>query len=441
MPTREESRQRLEDIIGDWYMIEQPEGKTDRFVMQYHLRGIYTESERTKLLKEYRSLEEKEIPSFTKEHGLVQVTDFDGLKSAAQKADDERGNVTAAIRKYLQAPEGKPAPSRLANVGNVHLDLRMTTPEGSYLIGWTNDQPKVVLQFLDGKLKFPLRDRMLDNREKDQWVAEKKLSQPLAWLTIVTPRKLTYEAEPGEVGATVETAGRFLFKAGGDLVYGVSKSDYHEYFFFFDQKKYQDLNGRWDWKLIPSRADYRKAPEDQFWMGSRPWKTQAPYITTHDREEEEAKAKREKIELLWNDATLPILEKLGYWKGSVEKMYDVEFVKVIPEKRIVIAPLLIPFKKDAQNDIITDPEKIEEVAHTYLSKHRHTYYMHEEPLSKDQVEVVESWVHRPFPSIVREGTWLGALKIHDNEIWKKIKAGELRGLSVGGRGIRRKMKR
>ena len=438
--SREEQRERLEREIGDWYMVKQPKGKTFPFVMQYHVRGISTRQEIRELARKAQSLKGKEeIAQFLREHELfVLATSWDELKRDAQKADDARANVTAAIRKHVtQTPDREKLDLKTTfNIGNVHLDFRMLAPEGSYLIGWTNDVPKVAIQTLEDELIFPLRDRILENKPGDQWLSQKKLSQPLGWLDIVSPRKPVYEAAPGHVGATVETAGRFLFKASGKLVYGISKTDYHEYFLFFKQEKFKHLDGRWDWKLIPSRKEYSKAPEDQFWMGSRPWKTQKPYILTHDRKTEEEKARRDKIQMIWNEETLTTLEELGY--KFIKFQEELPILKVIKEKRLVIAPLLVPFQRDAQGDIIKNPEAIEDAAHAYLSKHRQIYFMHEKPLKPNQVEVVESWIARDLP--VPEGTWLGAVKVHDDKLWEKIKRGEIRGFSVGGRGIRRELK-
>lgn len=262
-----------------------------------------------------------------------------------------------------------------------------------------------------------------------------------AWLTLVDNKRKVWEAEPERVGATRYTSGRIIFKASGRVVWGVRKTDYGESFHFFDQDEYKHLNGRFDWKLIPSRKEYTKAPEKAFWMGSRPWKTQTPYILTHDREEEEAKAKKDKIEMVWNDKTIDVLRELKYEHlDEIEKIARIEFempiIKVLADKQIAIGPLLVPNRVDAQNDFAT-PEDIEDAAHRCLEFGPEIKLMHDgKPI--DAV-AVESAIFRKYVDLP-EGTWVGAVKIRDKTIWNKVKSGELRGFSIGGTGARQKVK-
>jgi DNA adenine methylase Dam len=267
-----------------------------------------------------------------------------------------------------------------------------------------------------------------------------------AWLTLVSPKKPVWEAEPKRVGATRKTAGRFILKAMGKVIYGTRKSDFGEYFYKFDKvyernsqklrpkNEIDKLSGRWDWKLIPSRKEYSKAPEKQFWMGSRPWKTQKPYITTHNREIEERKAKRDKIEMIWNEDALKALEKFDF-PIEFEKGFRIPILKLIPEKQIAIGPLLVPNRKDLQNDIVL-PEDIEEAAHRSMIEDSEVHVMHDN--KKINAVRVESYIYRKFDN-VPEGTWIGAVKIYDKRVWEKVKNGEYRGFSIGGTGTRHKV--
>ena len=40
----------------------------------------------------------------------------------------------------------------------------------------------------------------------------------------------------------------------------------------------------------------------------------------------------------------------------------------------------------------------------------------------------------------REG-WIVAMRIHDDEVWKRVKSGELKAFSIGGSGVRQTLRR
>ena len=434
--TREEQRRQLERKLGDWYLVKQPPDKTFPFVVQYHIRGIWDSDKVKEVAKAFEDADHEERVKLFKKYGCVYLLKpREEISKALQKVDDARGDVTSALKRFVSKEPPKEGFRRenVVNVGNCHVDFRAFEPKGEFLIGWTNDVVKIVFQNLDDELYFPLRDRFLENQEGDQWLAQKKAPQPLAWYYLVDEKKPVYEAKPGSVGATIKTAGRFLFRARGKLVYGVRKSDYHEQFLFFDDKKYYRINGRWEYKLIQAGRQYPKAPS-QFWMGDRPWRSQEPYITTHDFDEEKKKAKREGVEIVWNDEALDVLANLGYKVSKSENGLYCRIWKVVPHKRVVIGPLLIPDKVDLQGDLVR-AEDIEEVAHKFLLRGNFQIkFMHKQPLRKADAAIVESGIYRRYP--MPEGTWIGAVKVFNDSLWQKILKGEITGFSVGGRGVR-----
>lgn len=306
--TRDEMRELAKKRLGfDWYVVKQPPHKTFPFVLQYHLRGIL-DPERLKLASRI----EGDPAEHCKRFGLVYlIADRQTIARELQKADDERGDVSGSLRQFFatEIPD-RPDLDRLCAWGNVHADLRLLHPDGHYLVGWTNDIVKVVLQFLDGELFFPLRSRILQNAEGDLWLAQQKATQPTVWLELVSPKRTHFWRPPGSVGATKNTSALFLFAASGRAVYGVQKSEhYHEYFLRFDSfgpVAHHDpdkLSGRWDFKLI-------EGDDRSFWQGSRPWRTQAPYITTHDLDEESRKEHRAGRQFEWNSGALSALAEL-----------------------------------------------------------------------------------------------------------------------------------
>jgi len=212
--TREEQRARLMREIGNWYLVKE-NGKPHKFVLQYHVRGVWPEDELDEINAFLRKSDDlEEIVRFLRKHDArYLVGDLKKMAEEAQKADDARKDVSSIIKAHLAPIPGDTrkaiemikwvgwSASRVYNVGNVHIDHRMVEPGGRYLIGWTHDIPKVAVQNLKNDFFYPLRDRLLEWKPGDQWMAQQKLAQPLAWLTIVSPGKMIYQAEPGEVGA------------------------------------------------------------------------------------------------------------------------------------------------------------------------------------------------------------------------------------------------
>lgn len=137
-------------------------------------------------------------------------------------------------------------------------------------------------------------------------------------------------------------------------------------------------------------------------------------------------------------------------KKVVEKCFDYPILKQVEDKRLVMGPLLIPETVDLQNEIVSR-EEIENAAHNYMTKL--TFQKDPEFLSKiglnsraDQgfmhvdfskkIAVVESYIAPVSFELnkrqVVEGTWMVTVKVFDDEVWNLIKAGKIRGFSIGG---------
>ncbi|KKK76473.1 hypothetical protein LCGC14_2863280, partial [marine sediment metagenome] len=313
-------------------------------------------------------------------------------------------------------------------------------PTEDYLVGITNDVVKIAIQDLDNEIHYVLRNRLLENKPDDNWLSQKKLQQPYpAWLNIVTPDKPEWSVPPTEIGATIETAGRYFFMASGHGYFGVAKDDFSEFWLYFEQNKYKHLNGRFDFKLISSSAKATKVPEEAFWMMNRPPKSQIPYITTHDKDKEEAKAKKDKIEIRWNEALLETPEISVMLKNTNNVALTGSILKVKKYKQVIITPVLIPNEPDYAGDGISI-EEVEKTAYDYMEKHRKIGLMHKgQPIKASIVESrilrsdeIENGIRTP------KGTWEAGIKINNDKVWKMILDGTLKGVSIQGYGYRRK---
>lgn len=121
---------------------------------------------------------------------------------------------------------------------------------------------------------------------------------------------------------------------------------------------------------------------------------------------------------------------------------EVTLVKFDDEQRIVygwasvISEDGIPVK-DRQGDIIM-ADTLEKAATEFMTyvrvgKEMHEgnqvgQFIHSLPLTKDLAEALGIQSNR-------EG-WIVAMKVHDDEVWKRVKSGELPAFSIGGRAQR-----
>lgn len=119
--------------------------------------------------------------------------------------------------------------------------------------------------------------------------------------------------------------------------------------------------------------------------------------------------------------------------------------KIDEEKRMVYGPAMIPdlpilrVTKDGEPFYIKFPKAVvEKMAHRYFIQNMHQNMTedHAKPV-KDSV-VVESWLKAGeqdksialgFESM-EDGTWFVGSKVNNDNLWARIKAGEVRGFSI-----------
>ena len=126
---------------------------------------------------------------------------------------------------------------------------------------------------------------------------------------------------------------------------------------------------------------------------------------------------------------------------------NLTFAKVDEEKRMLVSPALIPNKQIFRYDPNTDsdyyvyfsPETVRRASELYLKHNNHhkATYQHQDRVSG--VLTVESWIKegdmdksKMYGYDLPNGTWFVKMKIENDELWNKIKEGELKGLSIEG---------
>ena len=127
---------------------------------------------------------------------------------------------------------------------------------------------------------------------------------------------------------------------------------------------------------------------------------------------------------------------------------NLTFAKIDEEKRMLVSPALIPNKQifrhnpNTQEDyyVYFSPATVRKSSELYLKHNNHhkATYEHQDRVSG--VLTTESWIiedpkmdkSRLYGYNLPKGTWMVSMKINNDELWQKIKAGELKGLSIEG---------
>ena len=126
---------------------------------------------------------------------------------------------------------------------------------------------------------------------------------------------------------------------------------------------------------------------------------------------------------------------------------NLTFAKVDEEKRELISPALIPNKQIFRYDPNTDSEyyvyfskeTVKKASHLYLKHNNHHKATEQHTDRVSGVLTVESWIKEGeqdksnlYGFDLPIGTWFVKMKIENDEVWSKIKSGELKGLSIEG---------
>ena len=143
--------------------------------------------------------------------------------------------------------------------------------------------------------------------------------------------------------------------------------------------------------------------------------------------------------------TSPAIEQDVVFFGKENN--NLTLAKVDDEKRMLVSPALIPNKQIFRYDPNTDSnyyvyfskETVRQASELYLKHNNHhkATYQHEDRVSG--VLTIESWIKegeqdksKLYGFDLPDGTWFVKMKIENDEMWNKIKDGELKGLSIEG---------
>ena len=143
--------------------------------------------------------------------------------------------------------------------------------------------------------------------------------------------------------------------------------------------------------------------------------------------------------------TSPAIEQDFVFFGKEKN--NLTFAKIDEEKRMLVSPALIPNKQIFRHDPNTDSDyyvyfsknTVRKASELYLKHNNHhkATYQHQDRVSG--VLTVESWIKegdqdksKLYGYDLPDGTWFVKMKIENDDLWQKIKGGELKGLSIEG---------
>lgn len=144
--------------------------------------------------------------------------------------------------------------------------------------------------------------------------------------------------------------------------------------------------------------------------------------------------------------TTPAIEENFVFFNS-DKKNNLTLAAIDEDKQMLISPALIPNKQIFRYDAATDSEyyvyfskeTVAEAANLYLkhSNNNTATLQHEEDING--VHTVESWIKegdmdksKMYGFDLPDGTWFVKMHIANPDVWKKIKSGEIKGLSIEG---------
>jgi len=111
--------------------------------------------------------------------------------------------------------------------------------------------------------------------------------------------------------------------------------------------------------------------------------------------------------------------------------------KIDKDKQIIGVVVYAPDEVDTQGDMAS-AEEIEKAAHKFNIGNRKFKIMHKG--KEIDVDLLENYIMPVDATIgkekVKKGSWFAVCKINDKDVWKRIKSGELQGISMGGEADR-----
>ena len=141
----------------------------------------------------------------------------------------------------------------------------------------------------------------------------------------------------------------------------------------------------------------------------------------------------------------PAIEENFVYFGK--EKHNLTFAKVDEDKRMLVSPALIPNKQifrynpqtDSEYYVYFSKDTVRQAAELYLKHNNHHKATYEHQDRVAGVLTTESWIKegdmdksKMYGFDLPNGTWFVKMRIDNDDLWNKIKEGELKGLSIEG---------
>jgi hypothetical protein len=112
----------------------------------------------------------------------------------------------------------------------------------------------------------------------------------------------------------------------------------------------------------------------------------------------------------------------------VSRTHTVHIKSVDGEKRLVTGEVYAPFRLDTYGEYML-PDDIEVMAHRFMLLHLAQTIDTQHDNAPNGSYPVESYIARDGDPDYAPGTWVMTVKVPDDRVWSKVKAGEINGFS------------
>ena len=127
--------------------------------------------------------------------------------------------------------------------------------------------------------------------------------------------------------------------------------------------------------------------------------------------------------------------------------HEVELKEVDTEKRILMGAALVPnkqiYRRNGEKEfyIYFSEDTVRKASELFLMRsNQNNATLEHEKKMLDGMSVVESWIiedektdkSRLYNFSLPKGTWMISMKVNNDEVWKKVKDGEVKGFSIEG---------
>jgi hypothetical protein len=128
--------------------------------------------------------------------------------------------------------------------------------------------------------------------------------------------------------------------------------------------------------------------------------------------------------------------------------HEVQLKEIDQEKRILMGAALVPNKKIYRKnektkrewEIYFSEDTVRKASHLFQMKSNQNNATLEHATNLDDMSVVETWIiddpkmdkANLYGFDLPKGTWMILMKVNNDDVWKKVKAGEVKGFSIEG---------